>query len=1201
MVDKAEIDNGGKELEALKAEIAKQTAEQIKAEFIRMSLRAGELKTQIDNKLALEGKAPDKFEGEAADKDSAKGKAVDVKKEIKKILLTGKTTDKLLTPEGKSKEVTELAKTIIKKISVELDPEKMDITESSSPYLYSFLSKVIEGKIASIDSLQEEFKNLSYLAGVNRDVYGKVHDALIEVAKTQGYSEEQAKDKFKTEEKKTEPKKEEKPKNSNKEEGEYSEQEEKLFRELKKDSFDRDWADLYINYFDGVDYNLIKGFYDPEFFINNYVAKVRTGVVNEFGAKGESLHIDDIGKEVSKRIAGHIASLYGKLYTKLDLENPKDFFENIEQQDIFKGIGITHNYLARGLNGLQRYMEQHDQELKDKLGNMKFWKNAEEKMVVEDIPKKDSKELPHEKTRFRLAKLPKEMTVSGREFIDYLRLVVDNYREARRYTHNARAIFFQPPDHERGFYAQLGEYAEKMRMIDLDEMFLLPDADIFEDALRLYDKFVEEQFAFQDWKHVANMFTPQIGSHLTALEDQVLEGLKMMHSNDPNMTEGRLRAALSMAVGASRGIFLNEVEKAAFADPHLTEDGKATFVGYHTFDSAPLTAFNPMHQFYRWQAERTLYPILFLPVEGLKESVFGGGPWDHKIIWEKMKDYRESFLTGRKDLGKNVLFADFLNNISSAGGPLKRKSWRTEYQLNNLFVYKEDKTTLDYTKTWQVLENIGYETLSDFVDTRLPANFLKEDGPAKQELFKYLYGRYFGNKESLNDYLNQIRPIAEKVVSQEIMNKNEVTGEKRFTDDIKKEIELETTKIFLYRTLSRVVMQRIPTKVLRIERDRDTQDGVRRWKKIKTELGCTSEQMDIAMKDLLLAESMLRTEVSQKMRSILKEQPDKQKDMSKLGSEIPDYKLDKDKVRSLLEKAGLNMEPEKQEDWKVRVDRAVTVYEKINNTYGFGQKSEEALDNFAKFIKNKQYKYTFALDEVDLSFIPFRGGGDRVLPRLIKDMSTLEQSLIKGVLNYPELLSHVASSGKGSFGEIIEVLDKARLALSSVHGDAYAYQVMEHMAALTIAYFKKDTIAKPLFGVMGMGRRNSMAAEWAGRSTAVWEWDVRDIDNFIVALETHRILPKQPYDTAKSGATHIDMVHRYIKLPWKKEPVALPSTFDMRKPDYNWYSMRLRKESGADMKQIAWESIYSLSPYLIAFILWKFMSDALKDMGGKKQ
>jgi len=93
MVDKAEIDNGGKELEALKAEVAKQTAEQIKAEFIRMSLKAGELKTQIDNKLMSEGKVPDRFEGEAADKDSAKSKIIDIKKKLKKYYLP----EKLLT------------------------------------------------------------------------------------------------------------------------------------------------------------------------------------------------------------------------------------------------------------------------------------------------------------------------------------------------------------------------------------------------------------------------------------------------------------------------------------------------------------------------------------------------------------------------------------------------------------------------------------------------------------------------------------------------------------------------------------------------------------------------------------------------------------------------------------------------------------------------------------------------------------------------------------------------------------------------------------------------------------------------------------------------------------------------------------------------------------------------------------------------
>ena len=72
-------------------------------------------------------------------------------------------------------------------------------------------------------------------------------------------------------------------------------------------------------------------------------------------------------------------------------------------------------------------------------------------------------------------------------------------------------------------------------------------------------------------------------------------------------------------------------------------------------------------------------------------------------------------------------------------------------------------------------------------------------------------------------------------------------------------------------------------------------------------------------------------------------------------------------------------------------------------------------------------------------------------------------------------------------------------------------------------------MAKPLFGLLRIGQKNSIAAEYAGRSSAVWEWDSRDIDRFAVALESYNLLPLNPYDKQKVSLPEFDKV----KGKWK--------------------------------------------------------------------
>ena len=189
-----------------------------------------------------------------------------------------------------------------------------------------------------------------------------------------------------------------------------------------------------------------------------------------------------------------------------------------------------------------------------------LYRDGELAQKTEDIPYKNKAGSVISKPRIIISPYPEPKQSTTTDYLHYIDQKIDTYIDARKFTHNARAIFLHPVDPEKGFYAQLAQFAEQMTTVDFDQLFLLPDAGIFEDALRLYDKHVDEMFAKNDWKHSPTMFQQKLGEIRSQLEEQVLDQLKQMYGGE-EVSEARLEAALTMAVGASRGMFLNEIEK----------------------------------------------------------------------------------------------------------------------------------------------------------------------------------------------------------------------------------------------------------------------------------------------------------------------------------------------------------------------------------------------------------------------------------------------------------------------------------------------------------------------------------------------------------------------------------------------------------------------------------------------------------------
>jgi len=441
--------------------------------------------------------------------------------------------------------------------------------------------------------------------------------------------------------------------------------------------------------------------------------------------------------------------------------------------------------------------------------------------------------------------------------------------------------------------------------------------------------------------------------------------------------------------------------------------------------------------------------------------------------------------------------------------------------------------------TMEKLENIGYEVLQDYV-TKLDAGFAgiyskhgmndvdKRIVGQKKELFEYIFQKYFDKDPAdLGKYLDGIRD-AEMKKTMDAIRKGSIAP-----SNIKEHVEAATSKAFLDRMLARVILQRIPSKILRMDRDRHSVEGVSRWKQIMEDMG---EHMkgdfkgfDDIMQNVILAEQLLRKEVSTAMR--------KNQELKRPDDEMGDipYRMSVDKMRSLLKGRITDAE----------IDEAVKLFEKTKERYF----KDDVIDKvFVKFFKNggardKEYKFTVALDETDLSFIPFRGGGQSVLKRVVSDIHNVEENITKPLSQFVSALRDMAINGKKDFGPIIEIMTKSYKAMDGIIATDYAHEVVYKMAAMAITYMKKDTRARALGGVFGMRRLNSMAAESAGRGVGVWEWDSREIDRFIVALESRGILPNNPFNIAETPKHEAV----YANIPFVKNPVKLPEKIPLEK------------------------------------------------------
>jgi len=942
------------------------------------------------------------------------------------------------------------------------------------------------------------------------------------------------------------------------------------------------WQTYYQSFFgdDPEDRKVINALYSAD-KLKDFVSERKERVGHDFQQTNNRHPSDEeLWRLTSEDVEREIVLRFSKLYLRVDKQRPNEPFEQIASQGgLYDSIQIVQIQMLRALEQLgEKISRMSGDEYQTSFGEMKFFRRfskqeLDEKVVhVKEIKDKNGNVI--EKAGTKTVRQYKIQPVAGakqvesiQEFLDDVHTMVEHEVATRAYLHNVKLAFMRPAG-EGGFWGGLARYAEQMPSTDIDSMMHLPDSHLFMSAYRLYVKYLEEEFAVIDWKHQPNMFSPDFFNNRTAIEQRVRVDLKRLFPDElKNEMNWRLDRAMSMGIGLAKGVLLTEAEIAAWAEPHLNmENGKATFTSMYTNDGVATATLNPQHHFLRWQTEGAKKgPLIFLPLIGMGGKIdksFMRGHWDHRVMWEMAQKFRDSYMSGKgafKD-GKGgrpegeKLFIDFMPNFAKVGGYFTRGGWRADHEIAGSLHYKVDAQThaktLDVMRSWKALENIGYEALVPL--TRVGGFKLST------ELRQYLFDKYISGNGASG------------------------TNAESYFKGLNAKSEKDREDFFMQHVFANLLIQRMPTKLIRIERDRQSDNGIRAWEKVRASIpGCTADQMNSRMQNLMMVESKVRIDTSRKMNEYLQRHGGEQ-DLSQLS--INDYRVDEERISQVLTAAQVDA---------AEINATIVLFQKIHDYTYSGAMGKRYVDEFATKLKNKEFPFSIGVEEVDPSFLALRAAGQRVLARALGDTGQVESNVYGTMTKYIESLQPISLDPKHDTSELVKMLHTMHHTIEGIHGHEQAAKIVTAMASITIAYFKKDSIAKNTFTKLGtIGRVNSLAAEFSGTFKGVWEWETADVDNFIFELERANLLPKAAFDLGGEGDVEIENKKFLGLFPYKKT-TSQKSHGYLTGPD-------LRRHFGATKKDQGLEILNKYVPIFLAAMLYTFISKAAKEATEKK-
>lgn len=1151
--------------------------------------------------------------------------AKEAKKSVIKVL-TAVQEGVISVPTNTKKVLNEIART--------------GINETKASFIHSFVSDYVDGgkeiqfsPAGSTDKTQFE-KDFEQLKATNPQGAEILSKAIIEAARKgelPGLTEKVAKEKFETTSLK-------------------QEHHRRSFQNLD-DEFDYDWKQTLGTFdFSESDREMIRAMYSKEDFAR-HIGKIK----QELGGG-----VDDY--KINKEIERRIIMIFSKLYSKADTERVSKFFDEIVQEGFFNSISMAQILLSRRLYNLRNQFENVSEEnLPEELRSIKYYtrrtfresidKKVEGKFEVVDpqtgkkvVDPQTGKNKMEETTVPEVKTLPvgTSKPVSLAKFLMDIETEVGHEIEARKFFHNISALVQRTPaDPQKGFWSQIAQYADELQSTDIDNLNLLIDADLIETAFALYTKNIQEAFGNNNWIHDPNIFQSMDRGYFNRLQQSTLDQL---HEAFPEMDYWRLYRIMKLGIGMAQGVYITEQENAAWADPQIPQKGSITFRSYYYNDSSALNALSPLHTLLRFHTQSNITgPILYSLVSGVEQKPFG--IWDHRKLWIKLQQAQDAFVSGtrtfdRKHPDERTLM-EVLPNIGRVGSMITRSGWSLRPALEGWYVYEKDTETgletedINYLETFQSLQYIGFEAVYSFfgkvLDKEKDAGFKKmvDSGVSKDQklindrdnFFKYLYRKYV-NPNSTNsntDYQNeigQLRQEARQAVEELLRRKGKETIKSRRLDTQNKNykaelIEEELYKRLMYRALAGMAKDRLPTKFALFDRKRTSADGRSSWEKLRTVCGWDDRggrlKMDQAVKDIQLVEAMLRRATTERMNSHLR---NKNITETTPYSEVTfkDFEVDDRNYVVNEELITEYIKDPSRRDNAVKLLREIKQQytEKREFMYSFGELFREfdALGNF----RDPYFPFSFAPEELEKSFLAFKNSGDKVLKRRMTDTNDADIIVFKNISNLLQMLNPIAISPERKMDELIKAIGSIQHQVEISINKETSYKVAYQLSTMVINYYKKDTVGRNLLTKYFSNDYHSLAARFAGQNKGVWEWEAREIDQFIIGLEQLRILPTEPYDMVAVKYKEIPVIKLFGKTFYKRigvDPDQIVETpfkifgitlgkIRQIKGDFEYYGAKLRREQGAAGINIAFEVINRYLPIFLIFVLYEFLKKALE-------
>lgn len=929
----------------------------------------------------------------------------------------------------------------------------------------------------------------------------------------------------------------------------------------------------------------IEAILSPENFLV-YIKKHRERIIeekrNRLGRDLTPAEMEEVNIILSEYIEHSISDLVAELYNKADADPSyrRMPFHEVESIGFFQSLQNAYNIISTKIQLLGRVLSE-----KDLNGISFFARFSEKKEIQKEVVGKEIV------TTF-ISPLRKPKKISTADFFRILNLEISHIRELREFTHNARIVFRFPSGGDQSPWAQLAEYANRIMMTsDFDAIPYLPHSEVYQDALNIYTGLLQAELAKHDWILDPKLFVGG-GDGLNDLERQTLDILKEKYKGKKN--EYQIHAAFSMAQGVAMAVLLTEPETIANADPnfkHKSTPGGGridpTYLGEWLSDTVVTGVLNPfLRGHLRWLSEGTVGgPIGFLPIPDPK-LVKGWriGIWDHELAIKDIENFHRRFFEGRTDLLKEGHLTLFdIRNPGRIGSFATRGGWRWAEAYQGLFYdYRQGKLVeLSFSEKWRRLENVGFEPLLHFhFDNK---NAFLESLKSDEDFKKYIFTKYF----------------------QRIYK-----TEEDFNNALKKNSDM-----IFYGVVIEFLINRLPAKIITEERTRFS-DGQRIWEILRTRLDFDFETMDQAVKDLVIAQTALRQALSQEMRR-------NELDGKDIGQVSGVYELNEETVEGYLKASGITDEQRIKNVQKL-IKEFRTYFTPSLDEKGV---EEKKYDQWLTKIKGGRSTIPFALapEETDYRYLTLRSTGTTTIKRTLGDTASADKVLTPAYGKFLSILRKMAISGKKDMSELVQFLSEIKQTLVGLHGKGYANEIVCYFAYLAISYFKKDTFAKPLGGLVGLGQKTSIAAEFAGASGRVWEWDSRDIGRFVFALEQAGVLEKEPYELQKEPSYEPIRVFGY-KLPEEinlskwfgavlgrkgKDGEIIPIKFlgreiklkvpKVRKKDFEIYSNTLKKMAGGEFIHKVWDAINTVIPIALAVILIMLIQKAFKEAFEQKK